>query len=122
MEGLECDSLGGWHSEEQARCFKRRGKSQQDCDDSKPPHILFVWNILSPTSMCPFEVLLQCSSINEASSVHPVSHSHDTPALNVSRVMGATRKGFRSFHSLINLGRCPTEQTFQYHILIGQNK
>lgn len=100
MEGLECDSLGRWHSGEEARCFKRRGKSQQDCDDSKPLflllsglHILFVWNILSPTSMCPFEVLLQGSSINEASSVHPVSHSHDTPALNRLQGNGCHKKG-----------------------------
>lgn len=56
-------------------------------------HILFVWNILSPTSMCPFEVLLQCSSINEASSIHPVSHSHDTPALNRLQGNGCHKKG-----------------------------
>lgn len=65
MEGLECDSLGGWHNGEQQGA-SREGESHNRTAMTANPlfllllglHILFVWNILSPTSMCPFEVLL----------------------------------------------------------------
>lgn len=129
MKGLECDSLGGG-TVESRQDASREGETYNRTAMTVNPlfllllglHILFIWNILSPKSMCPFEVLLQCSLTNEASSVHLVSQSRYSPPSTISRVIGATRKGFHSFHSLINLGQYLTEQTFQYHILIGQNK